>query len=166
VSAWAICSASSTEPSSDRNTSRLGMGWVNDLLSQEWILSRQPAATFWHSKLPRCFRRSLLILFYPSKVLFWGQSGSPLSGVMQHPVGPKSPPTPAHNTPFHQKILPSMLLSRSRRHALRIVLEKLPSVCLVCSMNRKTSHLTPAHCRGVTALSTVILVFRVLNFWS
>lgn len=46
-----VCSISSTEPSSDRNTSRMGMGWIKELLTQAWILSRQPAATFWHSKL-------------------------------------------------------------------------------------------------------------------
>lgn len=73
MSAWAqtqpACSASSTEPPSDRNTSRLGMGWIEDLLSQEWILSRQQEATFWPSKLSQMLQDN------PFDPLSPGQSG-------------------------------------------------------------------------------------------
>lgn len=100
---------SSTEPSSDRNTRRLGMGWIKDLLSQEWILSRQPAATFWHSKLSQilqanssdpsftraksCFGVSLAV---PSR-----ERCRPCSTHLLHPpVGPKGPPMPFTQSPI------------------------------------------------------------------
>lgn len=122
---------------------------------------------------PRCFRITLSILFHLGKALLWGQSALPSHKrcrpcsiqLLHPPVGPKGPPVPSHNPPAHQKILPSILQSRNRIHGLRIVLEKLPGVCL----RRKTSYLTPPHHRDVIALSTAVFAasfLGVLNCWN
>lgn len=112
------------------------MRWVKFLLSQEWMLSRQPAATFWHSKLSQMLQNLSCDALQPGKSAVLGSVWfSSLPSDVDHAT--LNFCTQGSSSTFTQFPVPpeksclQFMSSMSRTYSLRITLEKLRSVCLL-----------------------------------